>query len=133
MADRANAVQQWIDAAHVDPSIVKAPWILLLETDYVWIKPLLAMGSAYDSSVPGLAFKFDYIAPQHYIVQQILKEKCPDCNPQSVPGSGPAPVLARFSDFRAATPLWEELSLWIETHKEAKDSLGWVREMYGES
>ena len=34
-------VQQWIDAAHKDPSMVKAPWLLLLETDYVWVKPLL--------------------------------------------------------------------------------------------
>jgi hypothetical protein len=74
--------------------------------------------------VPGLAFKFDYIAPQHHIVQQLLREKCPTCNPSSVPGSGPAPVLMRFSDLRAATPLWEELSLWIENNKPAKDALG---------
>eukprot|EP00798_Chlamydomonas_sp_ICE-L_P022613 gene22613-29756_t len=47
----------------------------------------------------------------------------------TIPDSGPAPVLARYSDFRAATPLWEELSLWIETHKDAKAALGWVREM----
>jgi hypothetical protein len=40
VADRANAVQQWIDAAHKDHSLVKAPWLLLLETDYVWIKPI---------------------------------------------------------------------------------------------
>lgn len=36
----------------------------------------------------------------------------------------------RFSDLRAATPLWEDLSQWIETHPEAKKTLGWVREMY---
>jgi hypothetical protein len=30
----------------------------------------------------------------------------------------------RFSDLRAATPLWEELSIWIETHEDAKKALG---------
>ena len=34
-----------------DPSMVKAPWLLMLETDYVWMKPLLARGSAYDPQV----------------------------------------------------------------------------------
>lgn len=40
MADRANAMQQWINAVEKDPSLQKAPWLLLLETDYVWVKPL---------------------------------------------------------------------------------------------
>ena len=40
VADRANAVKQWCAAADKDPSMIKAPWLLLLETDYVWVKPL---------------------------------------------------------------------------------------------
>lgn len=40
VADRANAVQQWLNAVEKDPSMQKAPWLLLLETDYVWVKPL---------------------------------------------------------------------------------------------
>ena len=44
VADRANAVQQWLDAAAVDPSLIKAPWLLMLESDYVWIKPLMVGG-----------------------------------------------------------------------------------------
>ncbi|KAG2487203.1 hypothetical protein HYH03_014177 [Edaphochlamys debaryana] len=130
VADRANAVQQWIDAAEKDPSLVKAPWLLMLETDYVWMKPLPDPGDAYDRSVPGWSFGFDYIAPSIPIIVKLLKEKCPDCDPKTVPNSGPAPVMARFSDFKAATPIWEDLSKWIETHEEAKKQLGWVREMY---
>ncbi|EFJ50516.1 hypothetical protein VOLCADRAFT_88948 [Volvox carteri f. nagariensis] len=130
VADRANAVQQWINAAEKDPSMVKAPWLLLLETDYVWVRPVPDPGDAYDRAVPGWSFGFDYIAPAIPIIIQLLKERCPDCDPKNVPNSGPAPVLARFSDFKAATPIWEELSLWIETHEEAKKMLGWVREMY---
>ncbi|KXZ54330.1 hypothetical protein GPECTOR_5g413 [Gonium pectorale] len=130
VADRANAMQQWIDAAEKDPSLVKAPWLLLLETDYVWMKPLPDPGDAYDRSVPGWSFGFDYIAPSIPIIRKLLTERCPDCDPATIPNSGPAPVLARFSDFKAATPIWEELSKWIETHEEAKKMLGWVREMY---
>lgn len=130
VADRANAVQQWLDAVGEEPSLQKAPWLLLLETDYVWVKPLQAPGSAYDPKVPGLSFAFDYIGPRNPVVASLLKDYCPSCDPASVPNSGPAPVLARYEDFKAATPMWEELSKWIETHEDAKKALGWVREMY---
>ena len=40
-----------------------------------------AMGSAYDLSVPGLSFAYDYISTGHPIVHKILKMKCPDCDP----------------------------------------------------
>eukprot|EP00983_Pelagomonas_calceolata_P071153 1151097-Pelagomonas_calceolata.AAC.7 len=33
-------------------------------------------------------------------VVRMLKDKCPACDPSSVPNSGPAPVLARFEDFK---------------------------------
>uniref|UniRef100_A0A7S0X0W7 Hydroxyproline O-arabinosyltransferase-like domain-containing protein n=1 Tax=Chlamydomonas leiostraca TaxID=1034604 RepID=A0A7S0X0W7_9CHLO len=130
VADRANAMQQWIDAVAKTPSLQKAPWVLLLETDYVWVKPLQAPGDAYNPKVPGLSFAFDYIGPSNHVVGQILKDYCPTCEQSTVPNSGPAPVLARYEDFKAATPLWEELSKWIETHEDAKKVLGWVREMY---
>lgn len=55
---------------------------------------------------------------------------CPTCEVDKIPASGPAPVLARFEDFKAATPDWEVWSAWIESHAHAKQSLGWVREMY---
>ncbi|MEW5298276.1 MAG: hypothetical protein WDW36_001419 [Sanguina aurantia] len=130
VADRANAVQQWIDAAGRDMSMVKGAWLLLLETDYVWIKPLPSPGNAWDSSVPGWSFAFDYIGPKHPVVREILAEKCPTCDPDTVPNSGPAPVLLRFNDLKLATPMWEDLTKWIETHEEQKKQLGWVREMY---
>jgi hypothetical protein len=40
VADRANGVAQWIAAAKADPSLIKAPWLLMIETDYVWKKPV---------------------------------------------------------------------------------------------
>lgn len=130
VADRANAVQQWIDAAEKDPNMVHAGWLLMLETDYVWVKPYPVPGDAWDPSIPGQSFAFDYIGSQNPVVRQLLEERCSNCSVSSVPNSGPAPVLMRFSDLKAATPIWEELSLWIEKHEEAKKMLGWVREMY---
>jgi hypothetical protein len=44
-------MQQWLDAVEKDPSMQKAPWLLLLETDYVWVKPLQVGGwGCYASS-----------------------------------------------------------------------------------
>jgi hypothetical protein len=48
VADRPNAVKQWIDAAAKDPSMIKGAWILLLECDYVWMRPVQAP-DAYDA------------------------------------------------------------------------------------
>ena len=35
VSDRANAVQQYFDAAAKDPTMIKAPWIYMIESDYV--------------------------------------------------------------------------------------------------
>lgn len=40
MKDRANAVVQWLMAAEKDPSMIQGAWLLMLESDYVWRKPL---------------------------------------------------------------------------------------------
>jgi hypothetical protein len=38
--DRANAVVQWLMAAEADATMVKGAWLLMLESDYVWRRPL---------------------------------------------------------------------------------------------
>ena len=121
--------------AHMLGCVTRLPALLSMLTQYMLDPPLQspqARGSAYEPKVPGFGYKFDYISPQNPIVSEILAEKCPQCDPKSVPGSGPAPVLMRFSDLRAATPLWEELSEWIETHEHAKKALGGYRGTKGE-
>lgn len=47
-------------AVDKDPSLVKGAWVLILECDYVWMKPMKAP-DAYDLSQPGLQYHFDYI------------------------------------------------------------------------
>lgn len=64
VADRPNAVKQFLAAATKDTSLIKAPWILLIETDYVWMTPLQQIPAA-ESGDPGLAFPYGYIQPAY--------------------------------------------------------------------
>lgn len=128
--DRANAVMQWINATEKDPSLRQGAWIFMLETDYVWFRPLKVPGSVYDPAVRGMSFAYDYINPKWPGVTEILKRMHEGVDIEKVPNSGPAPVLMRFEELKAAAPLWEVYSAWIEAHNDAKETLGWVREMY---
>lgn len=129
VADRPNAVRQWVDAVDKDSSMVKGAWVLVLECDYVWMKPLQAP-DAYDSTAKGQAFHFDYIQPAHPDCAHIIKRLYKGGNPQDVPASGPAPVLIRMTDLKKVTPDWENVTAQIEADDEAKKTLDWIREMY---
>ncbi|GBF92072.1 hypothetical protein Rsub_04419 [Raphidocelis subcapitata] len=128
--DRANAVVQWLMAAEGEPSMVKGAWLLMLESDYVWRAPVQAPGDAFDPSVQGLGFVYDYINPAYPTVAPSIVEMCPTCDPEKVPRSGPAPVLIRPHEMAVAAPDWEVYSAWIEGNKRARTNLDWVREMY---
>lgn len=64
VADRPNAVRQFFEAASQRPGLILAPWILLIETDYVWMKPLHGVPAA-ESAAPGWAFSYGYIMPTY--------------------------------------------------------------------
>ena len=64
VADRPNAVRQFFEAAAKDPSLIQAPWILLIETDYVWMRPLQKVPTA-ESSANSWAFQYGYIMPTY--------------------------------------------------------------------
>lgn len=131
VSDRPNAVRQFFDAAEVQPSFIQAPWLLMIETDYVWMKPLQAP-SAGDPPAAPLAFPFGYIDPQHPNVEGVMRKMYPaEKGPLTdVPGSGPAPVMMRVDEWKKVTPDWERLTAHIEADPESKEKLGWVREMY---
>jgi hypothetical protein len=103
----------------------------MLETDYVWRYPLVAPGDASDRRIKSQAFLFDYMAPQAPQVAPFVEEMCAGrCSAEQVLASGPAPVLLRLSELRATVDDWVRLSAWIENRKDAREALGWVREMY---
>lgn len=131
VSDRPNAVAQWLRAAKQDSTMIQAPWLLMIETDYVWLKPPRAP-PAEDWRVPSWAFPFTYIVPQAPALAGVLRKMYSEAQgPLSdVPGSGPAPVMLRVHELFKVVPDWERLTAHIEADKESKDRLGWVREMY---
>ncbi|KAF8072854.1 HPAT1 [Scenedesmus sp. PABB004] len=128
--DRANAVVQWLMAAAEHPELVQGAWLLLLESDYVWMKPLTLPGSAHDVAVAGYGFTYDYIDPTYPAAAAVVSEMCPSCDVARVPHSGPSPVLLRPGELARVAPDWETYSAWIEGNANARSVLGWVREMY---
>lgn len=130
VADRPNAVQQWVDAARKNSSLIQAPWLLMIETDYVWMKPVAAPRA--ESSDLSIAFPFGYITPQAPVVEGVMRLMYPpQKGPLSdIPATGPAPVLMRWKQLFQICPDWERLTYHIEHHAETKEKLGWVREMY---
>ena len=79
---------------------LQAPWLLMIETDYVWMKPLQAP-TAEDTSAASLGFPFGYISPQAPNIERVMRKMYPtEKGPLSnVPGSGPAPALMRVDDW----------------------------------
>lgn len=86
---------------------LQAPWLLMIETDYVWLKPPRAP-PAEDWRVPSWAFPFTYIVPQAPALAGVLRKMYSEAQgPLSdVPGSGPAPVMLRVHElFKVGTRL----------------------------
>jgi hydroxyproline O-arabinosyltransferase len=129
VSDRPNAVMQWVKAAEKDPSMILGQWLLMLESDYVWMKPLPAP-DANKPGTKGYLYAFDYIMPNHPVCRDIIRRLSGGLDPARLPNSGPAPVMLRFSEWQALGPLWEQLTATIEADAAAKEALGWVREMY---
>ena len=79
---------------------VQAPWLLLIETDYIWMKPLQAP-AAHAPSSRGMAYPFNYIVPQAPALEAVMRKMFPaELGPlDAIPGSGPAPVMMRFDEW----------------------------------
>lgn len=53
-----------IHLAEKDPSLIKAPWLLLVDPDYLFLKPVLA--PLAESDEPDLGFVYTYIQPHKH-------------------------------------------------------------------
>ena len=131
VADRPDAVQKWLQS---DDSRL-GDWLYLVETDYIWrvpvpSPPLPPPGPS--SGVRAYTFHFHYINPLWPGVREVLLRMEPKLNGDvsKIPCAGPAPAMITRPDLELLTPDWVRLAAWIEGDAEAKDKLGWVREMY---
>ena len=94
----------------------QAPWLLMIETDYVWLKPVAA--PLAESSALSQAFPFGYIQPTAMGISHVMRKMYPEEKGPltDVPNSGPAPVLMRWQELfkvrpRRKTPRTLSLSL----------------------
>ena len=75
VADRPNAVAEWLKTE--DSKL--GDWILMIETDYVWMKPLASPPAGTDHAI---AFQFGYIDPMFPGVSEQIKRLWPGGNPK---------------------------------------------------
>lgn len=131
VADRPNAVRQFFDAAMKNTNMIKAPWLYMIETDYVWIQPLQAP-QAEEMSAKALLFPFHYISPTHPNAAKIMRKFYPESSGPltDIPNTGPAPAMMRATEWLQVMPHWEAIADQVEKDPEAVEALGWVREMY---
>ncbi|PSC71378.1 hypothetical protein C2E20_5225 [Micractinium conductrix] len=130
VADRPNAVRQFLLAAKADPSLIKAPWLYMIETDFVFIKPIAAPRA--ESDAPSIAFPYGYIQPTYPTIEAVMRKLYPASEGPltDIPPTGCSPTLMRMDEWMRVTPRWETITAQIEGDEEAKKALDWVREMY---
>ncbi|KAL4451270.1 hypothetical protein ABPG77_009342 [Micractinium sp. CCAP 211/92] len=130
VADRPNAVRQYLQAAKADPSLIKAPWLYMIETDFVFVKPIQA--PLAESSGRSVAFPYGYIQPTYPTIEGVMRKLYPaELGPLTdVPNTGCSPTLLRIDEWQRVTPVWESITAKIEGDEEIKKALEWVREMY---
>ena len=127
VSDRANAMVQFLKASHKNKNMIKGHWLYMVESDYVFMKPLeIPSTSGAESKAWG--FPFSYIVPSRF--PQHMRTLNPDINPDEIPGTGPAPLLMTVDLWEKVTPDWETMTAKIEGNDDIKKALGWVREMY---
>ncbi|KAG7674404.1 hypothetical protein Ndes2526B_g05130 [Nannochloris sp. 'desiccata'] len=126
---RPDAVRQFFDAAKKTPSMIQAPWLFMTECDYVWIKPVTAP-RAEDMAAKSIAFLFTYIVATNPEFADVIERLHPGRPSSEIPATGPAPALMRVHEWLSITPHWERITADMEEYEDAKEKLGWVREMY---
>jgi len=126
VADRPHALADWLKSEDSK----RGEWIFMVETDYVWMRPL-----SRPQPEPGkkaISFLFHYIQPT-YVKDNMNKLAGATIDANTIPRSGPAPTLIRRDDLAKMFPLYETITKAIEDDPEHKRRLGWVREMYAYS
>ncbi len=124
VADRPNAVTAWLQSA--DSKL--GEWLFMIETDYVWMRAV----PAPPTGAKPIAFHFHYINPQYPGLGGVIAKMWGGAQTE-IPCTGPAPVIITRKDLLKLMPKWEQYAAWIESDSEAKEKLGWVREMYAYS
>jgi hydroxyproline O-arabinosyltransferase len=123
VADRSPALVEWMATEDAG----RCSHIMLVETDYLWVKSLSA--DLLPSDGTALAFPYSYIVPTYPTVAP-YSAKYYSGPVGDIPPTGNAPVLLTRSDFGKLVPEWARIVAEIEEDEVAVERLGWVRDMY---
>ena len=131
--DRPDAVRQFFDAARVESDLISAPWVYLIEPDYLFVKPLIM--PLAETTGPSYGFPLAFLDPQTRpeaapALTRLLSAGGGDSPLTSMPHAGPAPALLRAHEWVGLAPVWAAMAAVIEADAEAKAALGPAREAW---
>ena len=115
--DRPNAIKRWLETDDAR----RGEWILLVETDYVFFKPI---PMPPQDSRTSYAFHFEYINTRYPRLPPLWRELGYEGNIDDIPCSGPAPVLMRFEDFGRVADGWQVYTHAIEDSEKVRRCQG---------
>ena len=126
--NRPNSVRQLLASSEMRSQLV-APYVLLLETDHVFMKPLPNLATPERP----VAWDFGYMhahRAQNFIIQKYWKEG----DASQLDPVGPSPCLIHLDALEKLTQRWLDFSLGLRSNSEAERVMqGWVQEMWGYS
>ena len=126
--NRPNSVRQLLTTPSMREKLV-APYVLLLETDHVFMRPLPNLAT---ESKP-VAWDFGYM---HANPRQngIIQKYCSTCESKDLDPVGPSPLLIHIAQLEKLTQDWLDFSLGLRSNSDAEAVMqGWVQEMWGYS
>ena len=126
--NRPNSVKQLLATPAMRIQLV-APYVLLLETDHVFMRPLPNLAT----KTKPVAWDFGYMhAGPHQ--NAIIRKYWPEGDASKLDPVGPSPLLIHVDQLVEITPRWLDWSLGLRSSTDAEAVMqGWVQEMWGYS
>ena len=150
--DRPDAIKKWLQSSDAKRGGEKNKFVLLIETDYVFKRPIRIppplIDYFYHSSVTkneeqkasAVGFHFNYINPHYPTLPPVMERLMRKLNDpkkivdtKKILASGPAPTLIHLDSLNKLIDDYVAITEEIEKDEDAKQKLGWVREMYAYS
>ena len=126
--DRPDAVRQFFDAARVEADLVAAPWVYLIEPDYLFVKPLIT--PLAETTALSFGFPLPFLDAKAPAVAAALARLWPGGDLAIIPAAGPAPALLRAHEWASLLPSWTATATAIEADAGAVAALGTARELW---
>eukprot|EP00755_Sulcionema_specki_P023635 Sspe_Gene.79366::Locus_49758_Transcript_2_3_Confidence_0.500_Length_1982::g.79366::m.79366/K20782/HPAT; hydroxyproline O-arabinosyltransferase len=123
--NRPNAMKQWLAMLDAGKVSIKEEYVLLMEPDQLFVKPLPNMAPL------GYHFAYMHAAKDSALEAAVLPHLPANVSAQKLSPSGPSPTLLSLNDWRRVTPAWLSRSIELQKDPKARKELNWVLEMWG--